>query len=449
MATTSSTTGFTGSSSYSSDLQSAVTRAVGIASLPLTILQNQQNDLTSQQSGMATLTSKFSSLQTALDNLSTAAGTGSFSASSSATSVATAYAASGVRAGSYSIVVGSTGSHTNTLSNDGLTTVTDPSSGDISSASSLSLTVDGTSYQISNSSGDLNSLVDAINSSSANVQATILNVGSTSSPDYRLSIQGSKYAPTSIQLSDGSTNLLNNLTTGSNVTYQLNGQSNTISSDTRALTLSPGLTVNVLQAGSTDITVSQNATQTSSALSAFASAYNGIVDELAKSRGQNGGALSGQSIVYTLSTSLRNMLEVSNQSGDLKSISDIGLTFDQDGHLNFDSSTFTSATSSSLTNVLSFIGGESSGGFLKSANTALQGIDDSANGILAQSTASITTSLTNIASKISDKTDQISQLQTTLTAQMEAADATISSLEQQVSYYTNLFTTMRQNASNG
>ncbi len=236
MATTSSTssTGFTGSSSYSADLQSAIARAVGLASLPLQVLQNQQNSLTSQQSEMSKITSQFSSLQTALDNLNSSVGTGSYAATSSTTTVATAYAAAGVRVGSYNLTVLNTGSHTNTLSQDGLTRVSDPSSGNISSSSSLTLSVDGTNYQISNS-GSLNGLADAINASSAGVQATLVNVGSTSAPDYRLSVQGKKYAGSSIQMSDGSTTLLNTLTTGSPVTYQINGQSNVISSDSRAL----------------------------------------------------------------------------------------------------------------------------------------------------------------------------------------------------------------------
>ncbi|MFL6451187.1 MAG: flagellar filament capping protein FliD [Bryobacteraceae bacterium] len=449
MASSTSSTGFTGSSSYSADLQTAVSRAVSFASLPLQLLQNQQAGLTGQQSEIATLTSKFSSLQTALDNINSAVGTGSFSASVTTTAVATAYAGAGVRAGSYNLAVLSTGAHTNTISQDGLTKVSDPSSGSISAASTLKLTVDGTDYQISNSGNSLNSLADAINASSANVQATLVNVGSSSTPDYRVSIQGKKYAASSIQLSDRSTPLLNTLTTGSNVTYQLNGQSNIISSDSRTLTLSTGLTVNVLQAGSTDINVNQGSTQASNAINAFATAYNNVVDELAKSRGKNGGALSGQSIVYTLSTSLRGILDTTAQSGSVKSLNDLGLSFDDNGHLNFDSSAFSTAASSSFSNILGFLGSESSGGFLKSANTALAGITDSTTGILAASNSSISTSLSNLADKISNKTNQISDLQTSLTAKMSAADATISSLEQQVSYYTNLFTTMRQNNSNG
>lgn len=449
MATTSSSsTSFTGSSAYSSDLQSAVARAVGLATLPLQVLQNQQNSLTNQQSELSKITSQFSSLHTALDNLNSAVGTGSYTASSSTTAVATAYAASGVRVGSYNLTVLNTGSHTNTLSQDGLTTVADPSSGNISSSSSLTLSVDGTNYQISNS-GTLNDLADAINASSAGVQATLVNVGSTSTPDYRLSVQGQKYAGSSIQMSDGSTTLLNTLTTGSPVTYQINGQSNIISSNSRTITLSTGLTVNVLQAGSTDISVNQGSTQASNALNAFAVAYNTIVDELGKSRGQNGGALTGQNVVYALSSSLHNVLDSAAQSGSIKSLSDIGLSFDSNGHLQFDSSAFATTASSSLSDVLGFLGTEKSGGFLKSASAALSSITDAVTGLLATTNSAVSNSLTNLANKISDKTNQISTLQTTLTAKMSAADAMISSLQQQVSYFSDLFTTMRANNNSG
>lgn len=425
-----------------------MTRAIGLASLPLQVLQNQQTSLTNQQSEISNLTSQFSSLQTALNNLNSAVGTGSFSANSTTSNVATAYAGAGVRAGSYTLAVLGTGSHTNTLSQDGLTAVSDPSSGNITSSSSLTLSVDGTDYQISNS-GTLNDLADAINASSADVQATLVNVGSTSVPDYRLSIQGKKYAGTSIQLSDGSTTLLNTLNTGSNVTYQVNGQRNVISSDSRTLTLSTGLTVNVLQAGSTEINVTQGSTQASNALNAFASAYNAIVDELAKSRGKSGGALTGQSIVYALSSSLHNILDTASQSGKISSLSDLGLTFDTNGHLTFDSSTFNSVAGSSLSDLLGFLGGKSSGGFLKSAEDALASITDASSGLLANTNNSLSNSLSNLAKSISDKTDQISTLQTNLTAKMSAADALISSLQQQVSYYTDLFTTIRANNNSG
>jgi hypothetical protein len=47
--TTSTPAAFLGNSAFSTDLQAVITRAVNIASLPITQLQNQLNTLTSQQ----------------------------------------------------------------------------------------------------------------------------------------------------------------------------------------------------------------------------------------------------------------------------------------------------------------------------------------------------------------------------------------------------------------
>ena len=449
MASSTSPTTFTGNSAFTADLQNALSRAVSFASLPLQLIQNKQSDVTNQKSALQSLSSKFQSLQSSVDLLNKSIGTGSYVASVSKDSVATASASSGVTAGSYSLNVTSTGSHTSTMSTDGLTTVSDPSSGNIGSATDYTLTVDGQTFQISNSSGNLNGLARALNASAANVQATVVNVGSSSAPDYRLSVQGNKYAATSIQLSDGTTSLLNTLTTGSNVTYQVNGQTSNVSSDTRSITLSTGLTVNLLQTGSTEINVLQSNSNIASGLSSFVSTYNAAVDELGKSRGKSGGALSGESIVYTLSESLRKITNSGDQSGSVSSISDLGLSFDQNGHLSFDASVLTQATSNSFTNVSNFLGTKSTTGFLKQANDVLTSLTDNISGILPQATQSMTDQLSSLADKLSAGQDRVTLLQQTLTAQMYKADAMISSLEQQASYFTTLFETVRQNKSNG
>jgi flagellar hook-associated protein 2 len=450
MASTSSTgsTAFTGNSSFSADLQNAISRAVGFASLPIQALQNRQNDATNQQTALASISSKFQSLQNSIDALNSSVGKNSYATTLTNTSVGSASTSSGVMAGTYSLTVSDLGKLTNTMSADLLSVVTDPATGDISSAKNFTLTIDGQDYAISNPDGSLNGLAAAINASGANVQATVVNVGGSASPDYRLSVQGTKYAATSIQLSDGSNNsLLKTLVTGSNVLYQVNGQTSSAASDSRSIALAPGLTVNVVSKGDTEIDVTQGTSGISDALSSFVAAYNATVDELAKSRGKNAGALSGNSIVYTLQDNLRHLINSGVQSGSISSVSDLGLTFDQTGHLSFDSSVLSKATSSSLTDVRNFLGAESSGGFLKGANDILTGIDDTATGTLPQATKSLTDQISSLTKQISDKQDRLNLLQQSLTEQMSKADAMISSLQQQASYYTDLFATMRANNS--
>jgi len=430
MGTTSSTPAtFLGNSAFSADLQQVITRAVSIASLPITQLQNQLGTLTSQQTELQTLGSKFQSLQNALDSLDSASSMDSFSASIDNPSVASVSVASGAQAGNYSVDILSVGSQTNTISPNTLLAVADPASGNISASSAFTLTVDGQTFSISDADNSLNGLAKAINASGSGVQATIVNVGG-STPDYRLSLQGTHYAPTSIQLNDGSQDLLNTLATGSYVSYKVNGADTTATSDSRTFSISAGLTVHALATGTANIAVAQNVAGIQSAIGSFVSTFNAAVDEVQKNRGQNGGALAGQNIVSQLSGALRNLAGYTPVSGspDIQSIDDLGLSFDQNGHLQFDSSVYSAAAGSSLSNVLNFLGSETGGGFLQAAHN-------------------ITTtgaSVANLMKKISSKQDSVTLMQTNLIQQMSRADAAISAMEQQVTQITNLFAAMAQ-----
>ena len=177
MGTTSSTpTTFTGNSAFSADLQQVITRAVNIASLPIAQLQGQLGILTNQQTELQTLGSKFQSLQNALGSIDSASSANSFSASVDNQLVASASVGSGAQAGNYSVNVLSVGSQTNTISPNTIPAVPDPASGNISSSSTFTLTVDGQTFSISNADNSLNGLAKAINASGAAVQATIVNV---------------------------------------------------------------------------------------------------------------------------------------------------------------------------------------------------------------------------------------------------------------------------------
>lgn len=429
---------FTGGSAFSAQLAQVIQTAVTQASAPITQLKSQQSTLTGQQGELNTLASKFQSLQTAIDSINSAAGDGAYGATSSDEAVATAAVSSGVMAGSYSVTVASLGSETNTMSGSGLTQVTDPSSGNIDSSTTYTLSVNGTNYSITDSDGTLNGLADAINTSGAGVQATVVNVGSPTAPDYRLSVQSTEYAPDTIQLTDSSsTQLLNTLATGSYVTYQVNGQPATpVDSTTRTVTISPGLAVTFAGTGTADLTVAQSTNGIAAALNSFVSAYNGAAQELNKNRGQNGGALSGDSIVYQLQGALRNIVDYIAPSGNVNGLASIGLSFDESGNLQFDQSTFNEASPS---DVLSFFGSETGGGFLQNAENVMTSITDPTTGMLPQATQSITSELSDIGTEISSDQDNVNNLQQTLIQQMAAADAAISSLEQQLTEITGLF----------
>ncbi len=65
---------FTGMSSYSQDLNNAISQEVQIASLPIQLLENNVNDMTNQSDELQTLDSDVSSVQSAVSGLVSAAG---------------------------------------------------------------------------------------------------------------------------------------------------------------------------------------------------------------------------------------------------------------------------------------------------------------------------------------------------------------------------------------
>jgi flagellar hook-associated protein 2 len=429
------------SSSYSSDLQQVLSRAVAIASLPLTQLNSTLTNLQNRSAELQTLNGKFSAVQSAVQAMSTAAS--STSAQVSDSSVIAAQSDATAAAGSYAIHVVSAGAPSSALSQSTLPVVTDPSTQSISTATSFTLSVDNTPVTIIPAANTLSSLADAINSSGANVTATIVNLGSPSAPNYQLSLQSTKLGTIALQLNDGSNDLMGALAAGSVAQYQINGQPATpISSDSSTVTIAPGVTVDLLESGDSTVTVAQSSQAQANALSSFATAYNAAVDELNVNRGQGGGALTGDALIYTLSQSLRDISSFTGGSGSVQNITDVGLTFDKNGHLNFDQTVFTNAVAAHPGDMSAFLGSPTTGGFLKDATDTMNGLGDPTNGVLETTIASAQTAIDNQNQKISDEQDRITVLTTSLTSRIDAADALIASLEQQQTYFTTLFTDM-------
>ena len=90
----------------------------------------------------------------------------------------------------------------------------------------------------------------------------MVNVGSSSAPDYRLSLQSTKLSADIIHLDGGLGDMLDLLATGANASYKVNGLTTAITSDSRTVTLAPGVTAQLLQPSTpgdaTTITVSLN-----------------------------------------------------------------------------------------------------------------------------------------------------------------------------------------------
>jgi flagellar hook-associated protein 2 len=434
---------FTGVSNFASSLQQVLTRAVGIASLPLDSDQAALSSLNTTQSDLQGLDTVFTTLQQSASSLQTTLASNLLSSSISDSTVSATVGA-GAAAGTYTIAVGSLGAYSTALSIAGSTPVTDPSTQGISSSTTFTLTVGAATTTITPTSSDLQDLAGAIDSQSkGKVQATLVNVGSTSSPDYRLSLQAASLGTGAIALKDSSGNdLISTSTPGKLATYHVDGSATVISSTSRTVTLSPGLTVNLLaQSGagdSTTITVADNPSGLASAFSAFAGSYNAAVDALAQYHGQGGGALEGDSIVQTLTNAL-NQLGNYNNGSPATALANFGITLNETGQLSVDTTTFTNAASANFQGLLSTLGSATGGGFLGTAANLLTGIEDPTAGTLKTEETSVASQVKAAQATIANEQATVNLLQTNLTQQISSADTAIAEIESQVSYVTGLF----------
>lgn len=430
---------FTGSSQFSQDLQSVVKRAVDIASLPITQMKNDLTSLQNQSTALTGLDSKFTTLQTAVQQIQLAMGGAAYESTVSDPTKLSVSLGDGAMEGTYSVDVVSAGSYGKSMTT---------SAWNATGSHTYKLTFDGgaTTEDIMPAGNSITSVASEINLHySDKVRAIVVNVGSSSAPDYRISLQA-------VQLGTGKPDILDNSaslqtgTAGTQAQYIVNGSGNPVLSSTRAVSIANGVTVNLLAGDSgtpVNITVTRSTSALSDALSAFATAYNAAVDEIDKQHGTSAGALSGQTVVSDLSQTLSQIATYTSPGSAIGGLANLGLSLDQTGHVTFSPFTLMAADLSNSSAVASFIGSPTSGAFLQTAIGALNGVLDPIAGKVKTAETNAQNQITSTNSRINTKQDQVDQLQQQLLEQMSAADALIASMEQQYGYISGMFQAMQ------
>ncbi len=436
----------TGSSTFATDLQASVNRAIEIASLPMQALQADQTTISGKTTELSNLGGLFNSLQTSLQAITSGTGSNALQAVSSDQSVATASVTGSALSGNYTVQVLTAGSFSSATS-DSATVVTDPTSQNISTSNSFTLTVGTTNYTVTGA--NLNALATSINSSGAPVQAVVINVGSPEAPSYELSLQSTSWGDVPLQLNDGTNNLLGTLNAGTDGSYTVDGQpAGGITTDSSTVTLAPGLNVTLGAVGTTTIGVSTNLSSVSTQLAAFVTAYNAAFAEVQKNTGQNGGTLVGDGTVLEMEQALTQMITYSGGSGSITSLAQLGVEFTQQGTLTFDSSAITGLSQSQIGDALTFLGDPNNGGFLQFANNTLNSITDPISGAVATETQSLQNENTQDQTEITTDQAKLTLMQTNLQQQMAQANALIASLQSQTNFLQGLFQADTSNNAN-
>ena len=436
MSTTSTSNAiFSGNSRYSSDFQAVIDRTVAIASLPINQLKAQKTALQDQTTAMTSLDGKFNAVQTALDKISAAVGGSSFDASVSDSAKLSVTLGDGAQEGNYSVEVVDAGAYASSLSTSAWVA-------DAGAPHTYKIKISGVEHDVFAYDNSAASVATAINSQFGDqVRAVVVNVGSADTPDYRLSLQATRLGDLAPDLSNGSSYLQTQQTTGALAQYIVNGSGTTVSSNSRSVSIAQGVTVSLLATSTSavNITVTRSTSALSSALDAFATAYNAALDEVDLQHGTTSGSLAGQSLVGGLSKILSDMATYDQASTGIAGMEGLGLELDKTGHLTFNSFKLLASDLTNSTGVTAFLGSATGGGFLKMASDSLKSVEATGTGLLPSAEADLKRQTTQIDSSIADAQERIDRMTVRLQEQMAAADALIASMEQRYNYLSGLF----------
>jgi flagellar hook-associated protein 2 len=299
---------------------------------------------------------------------------------------------------------------------------------------------------------------DAINDAGAGVTASIVNTGTSSAPSYKLILQGkntgSENAVTvSFAVSDGGSNPFAGggdvVQAAGDASFTVNGLSLTRSSNSVSDAI-PGVTLSLLKEGgaSSTVTVNKDTSSVKDNIKKLVDSYNGVAKLVADQFALNGatgrqGALAGDSTVRAAISRLRAALNSpSGLDGGIRSLSDIGISFQRDGSLKLDEAKLSGALSNNPEAVQKL--------FLKSENgigkripDAVDSLIDSVSGAITARQNGITKTLAALEKKIAREEERIAAYEARLTAQFTSLEKLVSQLNQQGD-----FLSQKLNASN-
>ncbi|MGH9398499.1 MAG: flagellar filament capping protein FliD [Terriglobia bacterium] len=341
------------------NVQQTVAALVTAAEQPEQVLKNQEQFFTTQQSTINNINTLLGNLQTAVQALQDPlGGLSATAATSSNTSVVTGATTTGAAAGSHTITITSLATtsayDTNALASG--TTAISPGSFTLQVGTGTPVVINVNS---GNNNTTLNSLATYINGQSDGVTASVI----TDVNGARLGlVSKTTGAPGDLTISSNSTSLVFNKTvTGANSAINVDGVPLNTSSNTVTGAI-PDVTLNLTgtSASPVTVTVGADANQVSTTVNNFVSAYNAVVQAVNGQFVYTQGAATQpplfsdstlQSVQQTLYTDVN--YGITGNSG-LNGLASLGITLQQDGTLQVDSGTLTSAISANPAAVQNF-----------------------------------------------------------------------------------------------
>jgi flagellar hook-associated protein 2 len=427
------------------DVASTVTQMVTQLQATETPYKNQLTALQSQDTVISNLGSLLSTLSGDITALTDPAGvlSGKQGSSSDTNTLALLSADTTATAGSHTVTVQqlaqtSTEASSAVGAND---TLSGSFSFHIGNGSSQTVSVDPSNSTIAG-------LAAAINQAGIGVSASVVTDSSGSRLSLISQISGAagQISIDSNSLSDSATGAVTLISgqPGQDAQFTVDGIQTTSASNTVTGAI-PGVTMQLLGTSTSDnpvqVEIDNDTASVTSALSTMVTDYNAVISALSTQEGKdasgNAEPLYGSPIVSQLQQMLSSALNTPSATA-LTSMTQIGLSLNSNGTLSLDTDQLTTALNDNYSGVQAFFQNTKSFGLglEQAVNNAGTG---STTSVLSQAQTANSTAESNLNSTISTMDARIATQQTSLTAELNAANETLQEIPMQLNMVNEIY----------
>lgn len=433
------------------NLQSMLQQLVAAQSQPILNLKAQQTQQQAYLQTFSNFSSQLIQLQTSANNV--ISDLTQQTATSSNTSVATVNTTQSTATGTHTLNVSQLAQGQVWVSINGFSS---QSSQAATSNGVFSFSIGNNTYSVNvNSSTTLQSLANAINATNSGLNASIVYNGSA----YNLVL-------------NTPTGTANNLTINTNNTLVVFGTSPNQASQNAQATVDginitsqsndlnnyiQGLDIQLKGVGTTTITLNYNISQLTQDMQTFVNNYNNLLQYVNQNNSYDSstnlaGAFFGSTAIQSVMSSLRNsFFGLFNQSGNqsINSAMSIGLSFDNNGNLQFNSLTFQQAVSNNFNAVKNILTNSSNNGIMDSINNIVNKATSINGGIITTAQNEIQNQINSIQSQIDALQQNLQTYQNNLVVQFSQLNTIMNQMQSQSQYLMTMFNSLNGKSSSG
>lgn len=464
------------------DLSSLLTQLQTAESQPLVALDATAKSYTSKLSAYGTVQSALGTLQAAAKKLADPALFQTVTGTPTVSGILSASSTDASSAGNYNITVSQLAqaqsaiaagqSSTTTAIGKGKITIDfgtitggtlDAATGKYSGAG---FTADATrpakSITIDSSNNTLSGIRDAINAADAGVTASIINDGSGTpfrlvlvssqtgeSSSMRISVAGDAPLQNLLNNDPAGTQNLQQTLAAQNAKLNVNGIAITSATNSVKEAIQ-GTTINLVQTGTTGLSMKANTTSVTSAINDFVKAYNSLQSTATSLTSydadtKTAAALVGDSTLRNLQTRIRQALTAPQSGGpnDMKVLTEIGVSFQKDGTLAVDSTKLSKALDTNLEGVSKLFASDatSTAGYGKQISSIVDDLNKT-GGSLKVATDGVTATIKQLDVQYAAMQTRVDATMDRYRTQFTALDVLVSSMNSTMNYLTQQFNAM-------